>query len=72
MRSQRACLPLTASDRISHASELEPLKDGMHLLSVGSLAHDTIPPEDCRVETDQRGIMRPQGTGCDIGAVEVD
>ena len=25
-----------------------------------------------RVDVDQRGITRPQGTGCDIGAVEVE
>ena len=32
---------------------------------------DTIPPGDCRVPTDQRGVTRPQGAGCDTGAVEV-
>jgi hypothetical protein len=31
---------------------------------------DTIPPADCRVPTDQRGVTRPQGAGCDTGAVE--
>lgn len=35
---------------------------------------DTIPPLDCHatVFTDQRGVERPQGPGCDIGAVEVE
>jgi hypothetical protein len=38
---------------------------------------DAIPADACRagdaaaVTTDQRGISRPQGVGCDIGAVEV-
>lgn len=37
---------------------------------------DAIPVADCRTAetdmgTDQRGITRPQGTGCDVGAVEV-
>jgi hypothetical protein len=32
---------------------------------------DTIPPADCRVPSDQRGVTRPQGAGCDTGAVEV-
>ena len=38
---------------------------------------DRIPVADCQdgvaaeVTTDQRGITRPQGTGCDVGSVEV-
>jgi hypothetical protein len=37
----------------------------------GSAAIDAIAPQDCTQATDQRGIARPQGAGCDIGAVEV-
>ncbi|WJW68655.1 right-handed parallel beta-helix repeat-containing protein [Candidatus Chlorohelix allophototropha] len=37
----------------------------------GSPAIDAIPMNKCLVITDQRGISRPQGTGCDIGAFEV-
>jgi hypothetical protein len=43
----------------------------------GSPLIDTIPPASCRadgasaVTTDERGVSRPQGSGCDIGAVEV-
>jgi len=47
------------------------------LPAAGSPVLDAIPPAACRASdegvggTDQRGITRPQGTGCDIGAVEV-
>ncbi|NWJ48723.1 MAG: hypothetical protein HXX08_22930, partial [Chloroflexi bacterium] len=36
----------------------------------GSPAIDAIPPASCVVTADQRGVKRPQGTGCDIGAFE--
>lgn len=42
-----------------------------------SLARDAIPVASCTdtsgkpVQTDQRGITRPQGSGCDIGAFEL-
>jgi hypothetical protein len=39
----------------------------------GSPAIDKIPPGPCLVNgpiTDQRGVKRPQGSGCDIGAYE--
>ncbi|NWJ48722.1 MAG: hypothetical protein HXX08_22925 [Chloroflexi bacterium] len=36
----------------------------------GSPAIDAIPAASCVVTADQRGISRPQGTGCDIGAFE--
>ena len=37
----------------------------------GSPLLDAIPPAVCGSNVDQRDITRPQGTGCDIGAVEV-
>ncbi len=37
----------------------------------GSAALDAIAPQDCTQGVDQRGFARPQGAGCDIGAVEV-
>ena len=52
-----------------------PLKDNggpteTHLLLPKSPAVDHILVGDCVVITDQRGVARPQGVGCDIGAVE--
>lgn len=39
-------------------------------LLTGSPATDAVPAVNCPA-TDQRGVSRPQGTGCDIGAFEV-
>lgn len=45
-----------------------------HALVTGSPAIDIAPAEDCTAApvqgVDQRGITRPQGAGCDAGAVE--
>jgi hypothetical protein len=47
------------------------------LPQAGSVLLDLIPAASCRLAddgvdgTDQRGITRPQGAGCDVGAVEV-
>jgi len=41
-----------------------------HALLPGSSAIDAIPPANCPVDTDQRGVTRPQGNNCDIGAYE--
>jgi predicted outer membrane repeat protein len=38
----------------------------------GSPLIDKIPVGSCHVSTDQRGVTRPQGPACDIGAVEVE
>jgi hypothetical protein len=42
-----------------------------HALSPGSPAIDAILPDQCVVDTDQRGMSRPYGQGCDIGAFEL-
>jgi len=42
-----------------------------HALLPGSPALDAIPAEECTVSADQRGVSRPQGAGCDIGAFEL-
>ncbi len=39
-------------------------------LKQGSSAIDLIPASACGAATDQRGIARPQGAGCDAGAYE--
>jgi hypothetical protein len=39
-------------------------------LKVGSPAINAIPAAACAVSTDQRGVHRPQGPRCDIGAYE--
>lgn len=56
---------------------LAPLADNggltwTHALLPDSPALDAIPPENCGdLDTDQRGVMRPQGDACDIGAFEL-
>jgi len=41
-------------------------------LGGGSSALDAVPSNVCPVATDQRGVPRPQGAGCDAGAFELD
>lgn len=49
-----------------------------HELLPGSIAFDVIPEADCvdadgaPLTTDQRGVARPQGDSCDVGAFEVE
>lgn len=38
----------------------------------GSVLVDAVPSGACSVPTDARGVSRPQGAGCDVGAVEVE
>jgi hypothetical protein len=62
---------------------LGPLADNggptlTHALLSGSVAIDRIPRGECvdanaePLTTDQRGVTRPQGTACDVGAVEME
>ncbi|CAN5659506.1 hypothetical protein BH24DEI1_BH24DEI1_04050 [soil metagenome] len=41
-----------------------------HALLSGSIAIDAVPTSACEQSKDQRGVTRPQGEGCDIGAFE--
>ena len=52
-----------------------PLRGGLVDVMIplpGSSAIDAGGAGPCSVATDQRGVPRPQGAGCDIGAVESD
>lgn len=40
-------------------------------LGPGSAAIGLVPAKDCSVDTDQRGVTRPQGARCDAGAYEL-
>jgi alpha-D-ribose 1-methylphosphonate 5-triphosphate synthase subunit PhnG len=61
---------------------LEPLQDNggdtlTHALLPTSEAVDVIPEDECGGDgsdsiTDQRGVTRPQGTACDVGAFELE
>jgi len=56
--------------------ELRPLQGNggpteTHALGEDSVAIDHIPAVDCEVDEDQRGIERPQGDACDVGAFEL-
>jgi uncharacterized repeat protein (TIGR01451 family) len=37
-----------------------------------SVLVDAIPPAACPITVDARGVARPQGSGCDVGAVEIE
>jgi hypothetical protein len=57
--------------------DLGPLADNggptmTHALGVDSVAIDHIPAIDCEVTEDQRGVARPQGPACDVGAFELE
>jgi hypothetical protein len=63
------------SDKLGMNPKLGPLADngGPTLtlaLLTGSPALNVIPPADCAVSVDQRGVHRPQGPRCDIGSYE--
>jgi hypothetical protein len=56
---------------------LGPLADNgggtqTHALLPGSVAIDAIPADMCEVTEDQRGVDRPQGDACDVGAFELE
>ncbi len=42
-----------------------------HYPRPGNPAREAVPAAQCSVSIDQRGVARPQGTKCEIGAVEV-
>jgi predicted outer membrane repeat protein len=55
--------------------QLQPLADNggptsTMALGSNSVAIDHIPQSECDISTDQRGLARPHGNGCDSGAYE--
>ena len=77
--SDDSCDLLDPTDVQSTDPLLGPLADNggptlTHLPQAGSPLLDHIPVPDCDATwvADQRNIARPQGTGCDVGSVEVE
>ena len=74
--SDNSCNLIESTDLPNINPLLGPLQDNggltfTHALLLGSSAIDAGPISDCPA-TDQRGVTRPQGTACDIGAYEFD
>ena len=73
--SDGAC-HLTATGDITHTDpQLGPLQNNgghtdTHALLGGSPAFEAVPLGHCPLSADQRGVSRPQGMACDIGAYE--
>jgi len=68
---------ISAGTSISGDPKLGPLADNggdtlTHALLAGSPAINHIPLGVCTLTVDQRGFIRPFGSGCDIGAVEME
>ena len=75
--SDASCAFAGAGDINSTDPLLGPLADNggptmTHALLSGSPAIDGVPLAFCTVTTDQRGVPRPQGPDCDIGAFELE
>lgn len=76
--SDESCdLSGTGDEQSNAAFDLGPLADNggpVQTLLPGpnSVLLDRIPPAACPVAVDARGVTRPQGSGCDVGAVEVE
>jgi CSLREA domain-containing protein len=70
LASDRSCFLTAAGDLAARDPLLAPLGDGdTRALLTGSPAIDAGSAEGCPSH-DQRGVARPQGRGCDIGAFE--
>ena len=76
VESENTCALIEPSDLVNTDPLLAPLASNggnslTHLLNPGSPAIDSGDPSKCTA-LDQRGVTRPQGGGCDRGAVEMD
>ncbi len=75
MISDGSCNPNGTTDQSFTDALLGPLADNggptlTHALGAGSPAIDAADAGACPA-TDQRGVARPQGAGCDVGAFEL-
>lgn len=75
LASDTSCALGGTGDLNSTNSLLGPLANNggptmTHALLLASPAIDAVPLASCNVSTDQRGIARPQGAGCDSGSYE--
>ncbi len=73
--SDASCVLAGTGDLNSTNSMIGPLASNggptmTHALLLGSPAIDLVPLSSCGVTTDQRGVARPQGAGCDSGSYE--
>ena len=73
--SDGSCSPI-GTDQSSTDAVLGPLADNggptlTHALGAGSPAIDAADAGSCTA-TDQRGVARPQGAGCDVGSFELE
>jgi CSLREA domain-containing protein len=76
VESANTCVLLEGSDLVNTDPLLAPLASNggnslTHLLNPGSPAIDSGDIAKCTAQ-DQRGVARPQGGGCDRGAVEME
>jgi beta-glucanase (GH16 family) len=74
--SDGSCNPNGTTDQSNADALLGPLADNggptlTHALGSGSPAIDAADATACPA-TDQRGVVRPQGAGCDVGAFEAE
>ena len=74
--SDGSCNPNGTTDQSFTDALLGPLADNggptlTHALLAGSPAIDAADAGVCPA-TDQRGVARPQGAGCDVGAFELE
>ena len=56
----------------SDITNTAPLLGGNSVPASESPVVDAVPTDACNVDTDQRGVSRPQGSACDIGAFELE
>lgn len=74
--SDNSCDLKAPSDQLNTSALLVPIVEngvdtGLYMPFYSSMALNLIPSAECRLTADQRGAPRPQGRGCDAGAIEI-